>query len=112
MHGSFALIKSTELKRGAHNILQTSWDNCSCSFAAESHNSNQWWTIKSVDHPYVGSKIKNGDKIYLENHIYYDLIQYVPCRLTKKDAIYSGQLKTQAIIEIGSDQLYWTIEKL
>lgn len=112
MHGSFVLIKSADSTRGSHNILQTSCDHFLCSFGDNTHNSNQWWTLKSVDHPYVGSKIRYGQKIYLENHLYFDLIQYVPCRLTKNDHHHIDQLRTEPIVNDGCEKLYWTIEKL
>ena len=112
MHGSFTLIKSTDLEDSESYILHSSLDDFYCFFGTTSHSPNEWWTIKSVDHPIVGRKIKNGDKIYLENHTYCDLTKYVPCRLTRKGSFHSSALKTEPIIEEGSDQLYWIIEKL
>lgn len=112
MHGSFILIKSTETKRGDANILESSLDELSCNYSINKHSPSQWWTIKSLDHPYVGYKLMNGDKVYLENHTYWDITQYVPCRLTRKGSLHSSELMTEAIVEEGCDAYYWIIEKI
>lgn len=111
-HGSFALLKANAPFLDNQNFLETSLSDYDCHFAANNHSSGQWWTIKSVDTPYVGMDIQFGDKIYLENHIYLDLFQYVPCRLTQTHRPFANFLRTKTIVESGSDSCYWTIERI
>lgn len=110
-HGSFALIRSLDPALGKNNYLETSVINCECLYSANAHDPKQWWTVKSVDRPYIGAPIQYGDKIYLENHIYVDLFQYVPSRLAVDDWYVSNLVTTQPVNVEGCDQLYWILEK-
>lgn len=110
-HGSFILIKSTDPALGKANILETVFSHCDCCYEENKHALGQWWTIKSVDHPYLGYPIQYGDRVYLESHVYLDLFQYVPGRLTKKDGLFGEFLMTKSITEDDSADYYWIIEK-
>ncbi|MCE5317418.1 MAG: hypothetical protein LLG04_08695, partial [Parachlamydia sp.] len=108
-HGSFALIQSQESGLSS-NILETSDIDNHCLYADNTHNPCQWWTVKSADHPFLGAPIQYGDRVYLENHIYIDLFQYVPARLVKSDLL--SMLTTAPITDSSSDSNYWILEKV
>lgn len=110
-HGSFVLIQSTESSLGTNNFLETMDSSCDCVYGKNSHSTGVWWTIKSVDHPYVGSVIQSGDRVYLENHVYLDFVQYVPARLTQEDSYLSEYLTVVPITDSHTAEHYWYIEK-
>lgn len=110
-HGSFAIIQGEDAMLGKANILEPSIDQYTCSFEENNHSPDQWWTIKSVDHPYLGAPIHYGDKIYLENHFYLDLVDFVPCRLAHSKGLFRLDLIIQSILDDGAQDNYWTIEK-
>lgn len=110
-HGSFVLIQSEDPNLCDANILQANWLDYDCIFSKNCHDSSQWWTIKSVDHPYVGSEIHYGEKVYLENHIYVNVTQYVPGRLAKKQGVFGKYLSTESILDDGCDKNYWILER-
>jgi len=109
-HGSFVLIKVPELADNK-NILGAHSYKHNCYFTGNEHNSTQWWTIKSVDHPYVGYEIQYGEKIFLENHVYTDIVNYAPARLAKKQGWLNDYLSTKSVIQNGNDDDYWILEK-
>ncbi len=111
-HGSFILIQSQDPSLGSANMLGTSILHSDCIYAVNTHDSGQWWTIKSVDYPYVGAEIHYGDRVYLENHIYLDPFHFVPTRLTIDDSLFGEFLKTQTISGEGSQDHYWILEKI
>ncbi len=111
-HGSFVFIEKDKSNTDdATMLLQADLHKHECSFSQNCHASSQWWTVKSTDHPYVGYEIQYGDKIYLENHIYMDLVQYVPARLCQKKGWFSTYLAAQTILAEGCDDNYWVIER-
>lgn len=110
-HGSFVLIQSHDPALEESNLLGSSLFHYGCIYSANDHTSGQWWTIKSVDHPALGAKIQYGDRVYLENHIYDDLLQYVPARLSIDESFFGEFLKTQSIAEKDSGH-WWVIEKI
>ena len=110
-HGSFALIQSDDPELGIENFLGTMLSDGDCVYGSNKHNRAQWWTIKSVDNPQVGADINFGDKIYIENHVYLDLFEYVPGRLMQNDGVLGDFLMTQPITEAGSDDNWWIIER-
>lgn len=112
-HGSFAFIaldgtdKVLEAPNMEGGLLSTG-----CSFEERTFSSGQWWTVKSVDRPYLGAGIQNGDRIYLESHVFLDIFQFMPARLVAKEGGFFKSLLT--CVEIGdssSDDNYWIIEK-
>jgi phospholipase C len=110
-HGSFVQIKSTSPILGKANLLENVMRHIDCKYGEDSHFPGQWWTIKSLDHPVIGSEIVYGDRVYLENHIYLDLFQYVPGRLSKKKGLFSSFLSTTVISDEASKKQFWIIEK-
>lgn len=110
-HGSFAVICAEDPLLNNANFLQTYSAENLCIYDDNEHAPNQWWTIKSVDYPYVGQEIHYGDRIYLENHIYLNVVQYVSGRLAKRNGFLSDILETRVITDADANSLYWTIEK-
>ncbi len=111
-HGSFAFIESLDESLGDANILQASIFESDCFYTEKAFNSAQWWTIKSVDNPYLGAPIAFGDKVYLENHVYWNLFQFIPARLTKSDGLFFKKLLTcKSLADEEADEYYWIIEK-
>jgi phospholipase C len=110
-HGSFLLIQSTDPALDNATTMGTELLDCGCLFSPENHNSGQWWTIKSLEAPYLGAPIYYGDRVYLENHTYLDPSQYIPSRLTSSPFLYffSDYLETDPITETPDD--YWILEK-
>lgn len=112
-HGSFIVIQSEDDNLQDADILGTSIFHSSCIYSKNAHEPNQWWTIKSVDRPYLGYEIQYGEKVYLENHIYLDPCAYIPARLTNDDDDFLGDfLKAQPIIKRGAENYYWILEKV
>lgn len=110
-HGSFVMIQSHDPSLEGSNLLGTSLFHYDCIYAANEHTSGQWWTIKSVDHSTLGAKIQYGDRVYLENHIYDDLLQYVPARLGIDESFFGEFLKTQSVAQKDSNH-WWVIERI
>lgn len=104
-HGSFILIKDCL----GQDLLTTLFHHSHCIYEENNHTSRQWWTIKHKDLPYPGYPIQYGDRVYLENHTYTELINYVPCRLTRSS--FYPYLTTTPITEEGSEKHFWYIEK-
>ncbi|MBS3904609.1 MAG: hypothetical protein KGZ39_04725 [Simkania sp.] len=111
-HGSFILIQSNDPALENANMLGTSLFHSYCTYAENAHDSGQWWTIKSLDHPYVGAEIQYGDRIYIENHIYLDPLEFLPARLTIDNSFFGEFLKAKAITEEGCEDNYWVLEKV
>ncbi len=111
-HGSFAFIESQDESLGSANILQSSLFDADCIYGEKVFSSGQWWTVKSVEAPYLGAPVQFGDRIYLENHIFLDIFQLVPARLTSSGGFLNKSILTcKSIAEEGSDDNYWVIEK-
>lgn len=104
-HGSFVLIQT----QNDGKLLSSSLADTYCFYEAPSHTSEQWWTIKSVDYPYLGAPINYGDRIYLENHIYLDMSQVMPARLSGGAGFLGDLLSTTEISSPAVDELYWEI---
>lgn len=105
-HGSFVLIKCKESLLDSGSLIGD------CYFTSNDHRSSQWWTIKSVDHPYLGYEIQDGDKVYIEGHIYLKPQTFLPARLATANSVFLG--KSVTTVEVSShdaDAYYWTIEK-
>jgi hypothetical protein len=111
-HGSFLMLQSNDTALGSENMLGTSISHSDCIYAAYSHDPSQWWTIKSLDCPYIGAEIQYGDRVYLENHTYLDPSQYLPKRLSIDNSIFGDFLRTQTITEKGYDERFWFLEKI
>lgn len=111
-HGSFSLVQGTNPSLGQSNILQVAFFESDHDFSIDTHSPDQWWTVKSLDHPYLGSPLKYGDRIYLESHKYFDVVQHVPCRLIQEKHHFYTHLTTKKVIEDGVDNFYWTIERV
>ena len=110
-HGSFVFITSLDPNLGENNVLEASLFESDCFYTNKAFNSGQWWTVKSVDNPYLGAPIQYGDKIYLENHTYWNLFQFIPARLTKSDGLFFKKLLScRSIADEKSDEYYWTVE--
>ena len=109
-HGSFVLIETQDASTNDICVLGVDLHDHDCSFNKNIHDSSQWWTVKSVDHPYVGYEIQYGDRIYLENHVYSDVINYAPARLSKKQGWITTYLSTKSVIQDGDDDHYWILE--
>lgn len=109
-HGSFVILQSTEERLGDNSFLKIE-DSYDCIFTKNTHEPALWWTIKSVDHPYVGSVIQSGDRVYLEHLVYFDLVQYVPARLAQEDGFLNEFLTVKPITDKDSTKHYWIIEK-
>ncbi|MBX3719248.1 MAG: hypothetical protein KF898_06330 [Parachlamydiales bacterium] len=113
-HGSFVLLTIHDPSLAADNYVL---DSCSlmgyCWYNQNTHSPGQWWTIKSVDFPYLGYEIKSGDRIYLESHIYLDPLCFVPCRLAPSAwSSLDGLVTTKAITDEEFNDCIWTIESL
>lgn len=109
-HGSCIKIKAVDASLGNKNVLIASgWGKC--SYEHDGHLTTQWWTIKSADHPYLGSNVHYGDRVYFENHIYLDLFQLVPGRMVKDESIFGKFLTLQAITDKNCNDNFWVIEK-
>lgn len=105
-HGSFVLIECEKA------ILDSSSVIGDCYFTSNDHRPSQWWTIKSVDHPDLGYEIQDGDRIYLETHIYPKPQIFLPARLATSNSLLLG--KSVTTIEVSNDvadAYYWVIEK-
>lgn len=110
-HGSFIMLQSLEQSLGSANIIGTSLFRSDCIYTTHTHDPGQWWTIKSLNTPYVGAEIHYGDPVYIENHIYLDPCNFVPSRITKDESIFGEFIKTSAITEENSEDNYWFLEK-
>ncbi len=94
------------------NILQVPIFSVACYYNERTFASGQWWTVKSVDKPYLGCPIQYGDKIFLENHTFLDILQVVPGRLALAGGdLFKKTITCKSILEEGSDQNYWILEK-
>jgi phospholipase C len=111
MHGSFVLIKNIDSDLGEENFLEGLGSSGECYYCENKHEASQWWTIKSLKHPYLGAPIHYGDRIYIENHIHFNLFHSIPGRLAERDTIFGEYLVLESIIEEGSEDNYWTIVK-
>lgn len=109
-HGSFVVVKNQDPELGNGNILEITFSHADCHYDVVKSSSKQWWTIKSVDHPYLGHDICYGDKVYFENHIYTDPFLFIPARLARRD-LFNHFLTTIPITSKTSDGHYWIIEK-
>ncbi|HAB99136.1 MAG TPA: hypothetical protein DCE71_04875 [Parachlamydiales bacterium] len=110
-HGSFVLLKLNDPSLCDEYILDSASLIGDCYYTKNTHKPCQWWTIKSVDHPYLGYEIKNGDRVYLECHVYLDLLTYVPARLATCHSWFMGKaVTTRAITDDHADAAYWTVE--
>jgi phospholipase C len=110
-HGSFVLIQSNDPYIPKGYVLDCNSKIGDCYYDENSHSPSQWWTVKSVDHPYLGYEIKSGDKIYLESHVYLDPTTFVPGRLSSAFSLFLGQsVAIKGVNEEGANKCYWTIE--
>jgi phospholipase C len=110
-HGSFVLVKLNDPSLSEDYVLDSSSLIGDCYFATNQHTPSQWWTVKSVDHPFLGYEIKDGDSIYLECHVYLDPLNFVPSRLATKDTLICTDVTTVSITDEKIYQFYWIIEK-
>lgn len=111
-HGSFAFIQGQDEALGENNYLQSSLFEADCYYGARSFSSGQWWTVKSVDRPYLGAPIQYGDRIFLENHIFLDIFQIIPARLAVSDSCLCKNLLTcKSLADESTLDNYWIIEK-
>jgi phospholipase C len=110
-HGSFVYVKSLDSQLENSCFLETQLKNFDCVYAKESHQPGQWWTIKSLDSPIVGAEICYGDRVYIENHIYLDLLQLVPGRLSEVVGTFGKHACSKPITGEGCDDEYWIIER-
>nr|WP_068469318.1 alkaline phosphatase family protein [Candidatus Protochlamydia phocaeensis] len=110
-HGSFVFIQADDPKLGNSNLLEALLSHLDCVYDKRKQSSGQWWTVKSMEYPYVGAPIQGGDRIYLENHVYLDLFQYVPARLSKRANFFGEYLMMKPLSESDWDEDYWIIEK-
>lgn len=105
-HGSFVLVQKGE------SILDSGSIIGSCYFASNDHRPSQWWTIKSVDHPYLGYQIQDGDRIYLETHVYLKPDLFLPSRLAATETLLLfPSVTTVEVSNTAADSYYWIIEK-
>lgn len=111
-HGSFVILQAQDDALGDENIMESVFIDRLCRYGTNQHQPEQWWTAKSASTPYLGREIAYGDKIFLENHLFEDLYQYVPARLAKDDFIFlNHSAKTIPITDPDSDEFYWILEK-
>jgi phospholipase C len=110
-HGCLSLIKSQDPILGDANLLETQAELLNCLFNLNAHLPRQWWTIKKVGDAFLGSEICYGDKIFIENHSYLDLLQLVPGRLSHTQGWFNQYLSLKPIILDDSDTHYWIIER-
>lgn len=110
-HGCISLIKSHDPLLRDANLLETKAESLSCAFNLNTHLPRQWWTIKKVGESFLGSEIRYGDKIFIENHSYSDLLQLVPGRLSDIQGLFGQYLSLKPIIFDDSDSNYWFIER-
>ena len=109
-HGSFSVIKSLDPYLGQSNLLDAHTLH-DCFFNTNKHAQSQWWTIKSLEYPFVGAEICYGDMIYLENHFNSDSYQFVPGRLSDIDNTFGRRLRTIPITSDENESHYWIIER-
>lgn len=100
-HGSFCAMKS-------HGLLntQTRFD-CTCPI--NRCLSGQWWTIRSLENPFLGAEICFGDRIFIENHTRWDAFPFIPDRLNGIENIFRTNLRTQLCDECACG--CWIIER-
>lgn len=110
-HGSFVLIKANDPSLSTQNILENTQLGGSCRYRENTHTTGQWWTVKSVDNPYVGAEIRYGDRIYLESQVYMNPLQFVAARMTHKEGLTNFFLIAEEITSQNSQDNYWIIEK-
>ena len=111
-HGSFALIRLNDPSLSDEYFLDSNSLIGDCFYTKNHHSSSQWWTIKSVDNPYLGYEIKSGDRVYLESHLYPKLFGCVSNRLATSSSLFLGEsVTTKAITEEDANECYWIIEK-
>jgi phospholipase C len=110
-HGSFVTLRSHDCALGRRNMVGTSIFRFDCVYSSAEHDSDQWWTIKNLDCPYVGAEIQYGDRVYLENRTYFDPSQFIPTRLAIDESIFGNFLTTEEITDSESEEWYWIIEK-
>lgn len=110
-HGSFMLIQSLDVNMSDDNLLESRMRVIDCGFASNTHTACQWWTIKKADENSLGSQICYGDRVYIENHVYQDLFQLVPGRLSVTDGLFGKHLTTKPVTEKNSENNYWIIER-
>jgi len=112
MHGSFVCIELNHPEVPCECILDSACQCSNCYYKKNTHSPGQWWTLKSVDHPYLGYEIQEGDRIYLESHTYLDPLTFVPSRLAACDTcFFDFRVITKAITDPDADQCYWFVEK-
>jgi phospholipase C len=109
-HGSFCTIKSPNSSISDSNLLDTQM-HFDCIFSTNKHVPSQWWTIKSLEHPFLGADICFGDRIYIENHIYLDTFQLVPGRLSDIEGFFGRYLNMKPITCDDNESHYWVIER-
>ena len=109
-HGSFVFVKSEDPRAENSNLLDSKVKGSDCFFTLNKHAAGQWWTIKSLENPLVGADICYGDRVYLESHIYMNLLQLVPGRLSDVEGVLGRHVTVIPIIEKDSDNQCWTIE--
>ncbi len=114
-HGSFLVVKYQDST--SERVLDSLSLIGDCCFAENCHVPRQWWTVKSVDHPYLGYEIKEGDRIYLESHIYIDPLTFVPARLAVQsrgfwDYLWSPSVVTKSIADPEAEGDYWILERI
>jgi hypothetical protein len=64
-----------------------------------------------MDNACTGSNIHYGDRVYIENHTYLDLTEYVPARLAKSDGLFDTFVTTIPITKEEADNSFWILEK-
>lgn len=110
-HGSSVIIQSHDPLLGSENILENAMESSVCGYGYNLHVPRQWWTIKSVDKPYLGHPIQYGERVYLENNSFFNFIECVPVRLAKRDTIGGSILVTRSIADEVAVQEVWTLER-
>lgn len=110
-HGSFSIFNAPNYIENGLSLLGRQSKLFDCAFSHDIQNPNQWWTIKSVDRPYLGAEICYGDKVYIENHVYRDLFQLVPGRLCEHDGLLGKYAVAKPITKSNSEDNYWFIER-
>lgn len=110
-HGSFVILQALEPALGNCNLIEAVLDGFDCLYGENRHAIGQWWTIKSAEHANIGTPIRYGERVYIENHIYRDPFEYLPCRLAATEPIYDKFLTTKPITDHNAEEHYWIIEK-
>ncbi len=110
-HGSFAYIEmqGDDLEKTA---LESSLFGADCIFSKRAFCTGQWWTIKNVNNPHLGAPVEFGNHIYLENHIFLDIFEFMPARLAKSGGFFKSLLTCKSIVDESSDDNYWIIERV